>query len=53
MKTVQCSKNGRRGDAFVDEPTGSATRVNLDGQAEQPNEAFRSGNSKVKGRNAK
>jgi len=34
MKISRSAKKMRRGDAFVDEPTGSAPLINLDGKTE-------------------
>jgi len=34
MRKTRPEKKMRRGDTFVDEPTGSATQINLDGQTE-------------------
>ncbi len=38
MKKPRPKEKLRRGDAFVDEPTGSATQINLDGQTERRRE---------------
>jgi len=34
MKVPRVEKKLRRGDAFIDEPTGSASQINLDGKTE-------------------
>jgi len=34
MKKTRPEEKLRRGDAFVDEPTGSAPQINLDGKTE-------------------